>query len=412
MRKLLFLVLFVSVCAYGSSWAWETTATEVKQATGRVKEKFDQLKKLRADFQKKTEAQQTSDKQSYAQQATELLKSLKGEINLLNDRVEDYLKSLQGVNEGEKSQLESLLRNEIDRLNSQVKAMDAFFRNGNVFAIVDSSIQPIEQSLNVIESSAVARKQSKIEEQKQPPSNRVQDEDSGFAYGPYLLALLLLSAGAGVTWWLNIRLTGLERALSEQNQAVPQLSQQVDEALDVMWKDVVKLQQQGAANHQQDFANLTAEIERLRATMQTTRSQSSNAEHKIARRRGEDEANYAPRSVPPAAPRLVSATDYLGHAGGNGIRAKTAMLRPDVLQSSEDDGPYLLLPAEGQADVYNVIPAVPRFQSSQDYSHFSNFYDCDQPSSGEVFILQPARAVYDHATGQWKLRSKGRLQIS
>jgi hypothetical protein len=71
-----------------------------------------------------------------------------------------------------------------------------------------------------------------------------------------------------------------------------------------------------------------------------------------------------------------------------------------------------LLPAEGQADVYNVIPAVPRFQSSQDYSHFSNFYDCDQPSSGEVFILQPARAVYDHATGQWKLRSKGRLQIS
>jgi hypothetical protein len=109
----------------------------------------------------------------------------------------------------------------------------------------------------------------------------------------------------------------------------------------------------------------------------------------------------------------MTVAEYLTRAGDDSIKAKKVLLRSDSLQEASDgDAIYILSPDERHRGMFKAIPNYPRFSSSQDYSHYAPFYDCDHPSSGEVRIVEPALATYETESSQWRLYKKGKLQIS
>lgn len=417
MKKLFILAIFVLLCACGLGQTTQTDANGIQRSVTTMRKQVLELQKLRDDFNATPRRLPEAD---YFKKAPETLSRFKTAIDQLDNQIKSYLNDLEIE---QRAQFGPALENSVDQLKDANSEIDNNFKERkqtegiNKFGkSVNAALDSIDKTLNAADASARQRAsgQSSPKPSASPQGQgegQEQGKTSDFDYEPYLLALLLFII-CPVTWWLHNRMAKLESALSKQNQSAPQLRQQLDQQLDEMWRELSKLQQQGADAQRQSHAQLLAEVERLRTTVQTLRTPTSGSEPRVVRRRVEEPAEYAPIAATSAAPRLASASDYLRRAAGSGVRAKAAMLRPDVLQAAEDDGPYLLLPADGQPNIYNVIPAVPRFQSAQDYSHFSHFYDCDQPSSGEVFIVQPARAVYDHTADQWKLRSKGRLQIS
>jgi predicted nucleic acid-binding Zn-ribbon protein len=413
MKKLLTLAISILVCACGLSRTAQADTREIRERVIALRNQLGELEKLRNGFKSRRIT-----KDAYLDEAPRALSQFKADLDKLSKQITSYLDDLEGE---QRAQFEPALENSVHQIENAVSEISRKFKEGkqtediNIFAkSVSPALESIDGTLDAAAANARQRGGQSLPRAGAPSPSQGQEqrETSDIAYESYLLALLLLIAGGAVTWWLHNRLAELERALSKQNRDTPQLRQQLDEQLDMMWRELSTLQQQGADAQQQSHAQLLAEIERLRAAAQPARMQPSGAEPRIVRRRVEEPAEYTPSAAVATTPRLASAADYLRRAAGNGIRAKAAMLRPDVLQPAEGDGPYLLLPADDLPNCYHVIPAVPRFQSAQDYSHFSHFYDCDQPSSGEVFIVQPARAVYDHAADQWKLRSKGRLQIS
>lgn len=108
--------------------------------------------------------------------------------------------------------------------------------------------------------------------------------------------------------------------------------------------------------------------------------------------------------------REGSVADYLSRFAG-GIRAKTAFMPNDALEPADGDAIYVLFQNERPRGDFIAIPIHPRFHSTQDYLHYSKFYDCDHPSSGEVWIVNPAQATYDEQSNQWRLHKRGKLQI-
>jgi predicted nucleic acid-binding Zn-ribbon protein len=110
-------------------------------------------------------------------------------------------------------------------------------------------------------------------------------------------------------------------------------------------------------------------------------------------------------------PQEGTVADFIGRFDGNGIKAKPAFMSNDMLEKTDGEAIYLLFQTDRQQSSFFAIPIHPRFTSTQDYSRFSKFYDCDQPSSGEVWIVAPAHATYDEQANQWRLSKRGKLQI-
>jgi hypothetical protein len=118
-------------------------------------------------------------------------------------------------------------------------------------------------------------------------------------------------------------------------------------------------------------------------------------------------------SLPNHAPQQKTVAEYLTRARGDSIKAKKVLMRADALQEASDgDEIYILSPDERHHGMFKAIPNYPRFSSSQDFSHYAPFYDCDEPSSGEVWIIEPALATYETESNQWRLSKKGKMQIN
>ncbi|MGH9843315.1 MAG: hypothetical protein ACREEM_31635 [Blastocatellia bacterium] len=260
-------------------------------------------------------------------------------------------------------------------------------------------------------------------DQRDAASGKTRDEEPSwfgwllegfFALLPLALPILLT---LGCAWWLRDQILALEQKMNSQKREaalqrqqfeldLKNLGQDLDKSLDSMWQEFRDQHSRDANSQQQVYSNLENRIERLREGMEPAKSRGM-APEPMAFRQRETPAVSRPRT-----PAFTSAMEYINRAGNYAVRAKTMNFRPEYLQRAEGDDLYLLIPEEGQRNLYKVIPGVPRFSSSQDYSHFLHFYDCDQPSSGEVLIVEPALAVYETEADRWRLERKGRLQIS
>jgi hypothetical protein len=100
------------------------------------------------------------------------------------------------------------------------------------------------------------------------------------------------------------------------------------------------------------------------------------------------------------------------------MHSKTVVVKRDfqndMLVSDPDGKGELVLIRDSQiADERQplfIVPSVTQFQMRQEYYNFyEKYYECANPESGSVWILDPA--VVEKVVGGWELREKGRLEV-
>lgn len=226
-----------------------------------------------------------------------------------------------------------------------------------------------------------------------------------------LLALfpILLIAAAG--WWLNRRVDGLESRLNKMSFDGAQMREQTDARLENVSRSLSICIDNINALQDALPANLTSEIERLKSGYKVMQQRESTPPRTPVVNRMEPEPAAA-RHIEQR-PGAVSVYEYLNRKSDGWIKAKTAMMRAGILQrDSNADAPFVLAPS-GSRNQFMVLPSVIRFSSAQEYwTYYQSFYECDQPAAGEVWIIEPALAQLDSATGEWQLSQKGRLKTS
>jgi hypothetical protein len=109
----------------------------------------------------------------------------------------------------------------------------------------------------------------------------------------------------------------------------------------------------------------------------------------------------------PTFPSLVS--EYLSRIGDSLKNAVEAdFITNTLVQTSTQAAPFMLI-AEQEAAAGYVLPK-PRLQRGQDFSQFyKSYYDCAEPSAGEVYIVRPARV--ERVGNRWRLQEMGKMEI-
>lgn len=416
LKRLIVLMLFVSVGMCSLVRA-DDVAT-IRQSLSRLRASLDELEKLKKEYGNKTDDQKKLAEEKYVRDARKTWSEFRTIANSLESSLESY-SSKSGVAEATMIKAElSRFKTAADKVGELINKGSPNDGIGNAYALKDA-IREISGLFPLTDSSPNGPKPPQTTIGQSQASTSAQSGDVGesdiFSILDsllYALGALLMLAGIGAAFfWLNRRIVSVERSLKQQqSQDGAQIRQNVTLQVEEFWDKYQKQRNLDQQNQQDEYARLQNEIERLRIATQSAKPRVAAVESPTIRRR--EESSVERVAHVPAAPKIVSATEYLNRAGNNAIRAKAVMFRPEILQQANDDGPFMLLPDDGTRNIYKVLPGVPRFQSSQDYSHFAYFYDCDQPSSGELLILEPALATYDESAGQWTLKRKGRLQIS
>ena len=212
-----------------------------------------------------------------------------------------------------------------------------------------------------------------------------------------IASLVIISLTA---WWLKGRITQVRDGLNMRLKQGDLQRQEFAAHLQSLHGE--------SQNQLRQLSTLSTGLHTLHAEVTNLRASVQAAQSAPVINRPRPEPAYAASAPEPA---FVSVNDYLRRVAGNSHRAKHALIPPDALQKSTgDDAPYVIA-ANGRSGFHEVIPSYARFTSSQDFAHYQKFYDCEQPSAGEVFIVEPALAAYDAASGQYHLKRKGRLQI-
>lgn len=422
MKSKAILTVLIFVCAF--AWGKAQGVSNVDRSLGELRTSLDKIEKLKQGYDKnpKDNAAYVSNVLAVWNKFRSGVASLKGKINFAKlstnkaNNLNEWLKQLEDDTEAANKKInvkDVSVRQISDGINNYFFGLQKVIEDissqvsGSSVSVSDfgdgASPTPAPTKLPVISSSQANGGQQ--------AANEGKGETSILSYLPYAIAILLALFGLSATFlFLNRRIAAVERLLIQQNQDSAQVRQNVTQQLDGFWDDYQKQRNLDKQSQQAEYSRLQSEIERLRMAAQSAKPRHAAMESPTIRRREEPSVERVAHV--PVAPKIVSATEYLAHAGNNAIRAKAVMFRPEILQQANDDGPFVLLPDDGTRNIYKVLPGVPRFQSSQDYSHFAYFYDCDQPSSGELLILEPALAAYDESAGQWTLKRKGRLQIS
>jgi hypothetical protein len=126
------------------------------------------------------------------------------------------------------------------------------------------------------------------------------------------------------------------------------------------------------------------------------------------------EPSPAPVKEEPEFP--VSAESYLEKVKGS--NRFSTVIRPDfqngiLVKDSDGRGELVLIEDSTRSVDFQrlfVVPSVSQFQMKQDfYNYYDEYYECDQPTAGNVWIVHPA--IVEKVNGGWRLMEKGRLEV-
>lgn len=106
-----------------------------------------------------------------------------------------------------------------------------------------------------------------------------------------------------------------------------------------------------------------------------------------------------------------SVGSYLRHVEQKKLTMTEA--RSDVLHDGNlmpaASGEFVIVSNEG-SDL--AVPQVARFSSGEDFTaYFRDYFECDSPSGGEVWITRPAVVRNDDVKGGWVVVKKGKLEV-
>lgn len=285
-------------------------------------------------------------------------------------------------------------------------------------------VAPLSQE-QVKEVEEIARDVFQQENEKQGRNSGTgkqeqPDSGPGFFVSALLMSIPLLGLGF-LFLWINRRLDDLDRVYASLRNRTPnatELTATLDNFQQVLDANAQEIDQLRASSPLRLKAEIKAELlNELRASLQAAKPRSSavtSHEQSYAMH----EPGYAMENddTPPAPPKLWPAkvSVCLKRIGSDGISAKRTYMRGDLLQEAmlaSEDSLYVLARDPQRRGLFLVIPSLDRFNSSQDFNHYSTFYDCDRPAAGEVWVSEPALATYDKSSGHWRLHQKGQLQI-
>jgi len=415
MKKLMIWVILVSACACSAARADEIG--DIQQSLGKLRGKLGELEKLKREYPEKIKDKKQTEKTTigseYVADTKRVWSQFKQEAALLERSLDSYSSKLEADKDSRVKDTLLTLKTtitDVDKLLIQNKATDGI----TAVLKLQDTVRDISSLLPEPGSQPGASPTStgRLGGTKSPTPITNGEADSGefsiLGYLPWAFVLLALAGLGTGLFFLNRRVAALERRVVHQRE---EIRERTTQELDALWEEYQKERKLDWRQQDQENERLQREIERTAKTAVAPTKPRPIAQEASAPRRREEQVT--PRiSIPVATiPKILPASDYLHRAGNSAIRAKAVMFRPEVLQQADADGPYVLMLHDGSYTTYQVIPGVPRFQSPQDYSHFAYFYECEQPSSGELLIVEPALATYDDSARQWTLQRKGRLQI-
>lgn len=122
------------------------------------------------------------------------------------------------------------------------------------------------------------------------------------------------------------------------------------------------------------------------------------------------DSSYGQVAVAAAPAFPASVSDYIESKQRTGT-----VVRPDfqkgILVIDPESESELMLVREAEADGETImVPRIGQFQTRQDFhTYFGKYYDCQNPTSGDVWILRPA--VVSTVPGGWELQEKGLLEV-
>lgn len=124
-----------------------------------------------------------------------------------------------------------------------------------------------------------------------------------------------------------------------------------------------------------------------------------------------DEHARQPLPIEPEFP--AAADQYLNKMKRNSIVVKPDFQNGILVNDIDGKGELVLIrdaSVPDDAQPLFVVPRVTQFQSKQEFhAYYERYYDCQRPSAGDVWIIDPA--VVSTVPGGWQLREKGVLEV-
>lgn len=139
----------------------------------------------------------------------------------------------------------------------------------------------------------------------------------------------------------------------------------------------------------------------LKATFKTARSTCPFCEDSLLVRQG------ISQSLPPAFRR--PAAYYLDNFNGKAFRVGYSETRQNALAAKEDGRFWMTVFQDDYS--YLVFPSISRMESAQSFPPLQKIFDCERPGAGELWVVAPAIALYDAASGDYTIAQKGKLEV-
>lgn len=114
---------------------------------------------------------------------------------------------------------------------------------------------------------------------------------------------------------------------------------------------------------------------------------------------------------------IVPPSEYVAAVTSATVACKTTSTNYDFRHPGKlieaEGGRFLILSLNDETGPYNLaLPASDRLLGSDEFTYYyKNIFDCEQPISGEIYVIAPARMDEDTQQGGWMLHSRGKLQI-
>jgi TolA-binding protein len=100
---------------------------------------------------------------------------------------------------------------------------------------------------------------------------------------------------------------------------------------------------------------------------------------------------------------------YLNHFDGKAFRAGYSETQKNAL-AAQNDGRFWLTMFQDE-HTYMVFPSVTQAESAQAFLALQKLFDCNHAAAGEVWLVAPAVAICDTASGEYIVAQKGKLEV-
>lgn len=114
---------------------------------------------------------------------------------------------------------------------------------------------------------------------------------------------------------------------------------------------------------------------------------------------------------------IVPPSEYLAAIQSSTVGCKTTTTNQDFRYPGKliesEGGRFLILSVQEGTNLHNLaLPASDRLLGSDEFTYYyKNIFECEQPVSGEIYVIAPAEMDEDTQHGGWMLSSRGKLQI-